>query len=197
VSIRTVFDIGANVGAVAQDYLRAFPEAVVHCFEPVPATFEQLSRNLRGSSRVVLHREAVGSVVGSTKMFVGSWSPTNSLVKSEVHSEEIDVSVTTIDSFCAQNGVGSIDLLKVDVEGFDMEVLRGGAGLLSSGRVRFVLVEVTPNRSIEQHVPLAVVQDFLEPLGFQLYGLYDQHLSHDGRPLIKFANALFRHQSGT
>lgn len=194
VPIRVILDVGANVGAVAREYLRQFPEARVHCFEPVPATFEQLRANLGGSSRATLHREAVGTAVGTTKMFIGSNSLTNSLVKSDNHSNEIEVPVTTLDAFCAQHGIQAIDLLKVDAEGFDMEVLRGGTKLLSSGRVTFILVEVTPNRSVAQHVWLGEVQGFLEPLGFQFYGLYDQMLAWDGRPMVQFANALFRRQ---
>jgi FkbM family methyltransferase len=194
VPTRVVLDVGANVGAVAREYLRNFPEAQVHCFEPVPATFERLKTNLRGFGRATLHREAVGTKVGSTKMFVGSNSFTNSLVKSSSHSNEIEVPVTTIDAFCAQHGIQAIDLLKIDAEGFDMEVLKGGIGLLSAGRVTFILIEATPNRSVQQHVWLGEVQNFLEPFGFQLYGLYDQMLAWDGRPMVQFANALFRRQ---
>jgi FkbM family methyltransferase len=194
VPIRVVLDVGANVGAVAREYLRHFPTAQIHCFEPVPATFERLRANLKGFGRATLHREAVGTKVGSTKMFVGSNSLTNSLVKSSGHSNEIEVPVTTIDAFCSQHGIEAIDLLKVDAEGFDMEVLQGGIGVLSTGRVTFVLVEATPNRSVQQHVWLGEIQSFLEPLGFQLYGLYDQNLAWDGRPMVQFANALFRRQ---
>ena len=127
-------------------------------------------------------------------MFIGSNSFTNSLVKSDNHSNEIEVPVTTVDAFCSQHGIQVVDLLKVDAEGFDMEVLKGAIGLLSSGRVNFILIEVTPNRSVQQHVWLGDVQSFLEPLGFQLYGLYDQMLAWDGRPMVQFANALFRRQ---
>jgi FkbM family methyltransferase len=194
VPIRVVIDVGANVGAVTKEYLRHFPDAKVHCFEPVPATFEQLKANLAGFDRATLHREAVGTKVGSTTMFVGSNSFTNSLVRSDNHSNEIEVPVTTLDVFCERHGIPAIDLLKVDAEGFDLEVLKGGVGLLSAGRVTFVLIEVTPNRSVQQHVWLGEVQNFLEPLGFQLYGLYDQVPAWDGRPLVQFANALFRRQ---
>lgn len=194
VPIRVVLDVGSNVGAVAKEYLRLFPEARVHCFEPVPATFAQLRASLGGSSRATLHQQAVGTAVGTTKMFIGGNSLTNSLVKSDNHSNEIEVPVTTVDAFCSQHGIRVVDLLKVDAEGFDMEVLKGAIGLLSSGRVNFILIEVTPNRSVQQHVWLGDVQSFLEPLGFQLYGLYDQMLAWDGRPMVQFANALFRRQ---
>jgi FkbM family methyltransferase len=194
VPIRTVFDVGANVGGVAHEYLRHFPDAIVHCFEPAPATFEQLKANIGHSSRVRLHREAMGTQVGKATMFVGGNSLTNSLVQSEGHSAQVEVPVSTLDAFCQQHSIRDIDLLKIDAEGFDIEVLRGARKMLAGGHVAFILIEVTPNRGVRQHVWLGDVQDFLEPLGFRLYGLYDQMLAWDGRPMVQFANALFRRQ---
>jgi hypothetical protein len=128
-------------------------------------------------------------------MFVGDNDLTNSLAHSRPGSQQIEVPVATLDEFISRNSISRVEFLKVDAEGFDLEVLRGGSAALADGRVSFVLVEVTPNLGIDRHVHLDAVKTFLEPMGFRLYGLYDQVLAWDGRPMMQFANALFRFQN--
>lgn len=72
--VRTVLDVGANVGQSARDYLRHWPHARIHCFEPVTATFDALVRNLAGDPRVRCHRVALGSSEGGGRMVLDGTS---------------------------------------------------------------------------------------------------------------------------
>jgi FkbM family methyltransferase len=67
----------------------------------------------------------------------------SSLVRPEYSSGEEQVQVTTVDDFVAANALPHIHLLKVDAEGFDLNVLRGADSTLSEGRISLVLTEVT------------------------------------------------------
>ena len=66
--IRTVFDIGANVGKKARQYRKLFPEATLYCFEPVPATHQHLQRWASRQQGVYTFNIALGSRSGATRV---------------------------------------------------------------------------------------------------------------------------------
>jgi len=146
--IRTVFDVGANVGKKARLYHRMFPDARIYCFEPVPSTFERLAHNVRPFSGAILpYQLALGSESGRARML---WNQTHSggstltcdRRTSAAHevTREIDVPVSTLDEVASALPLEDDILVKIDVEGHDLEVIRGGTEVL--GRAAAVIVEV-------------------------------------------------------
>jgi FkbM family methyltransferase len=137
-----VFDVGANLGyyTVLFSHL-AGPRGEVHAFEPVPATFERLRESLAREQRFPnarANRAAVGDREGSAVLFQpggdhgqaslarhaeGSWSAGPAV-------SEHESPLITLDGYARENGVRRIDFLKCDVEGAELAVLRGAAGLL-------------------------------------------------------------------
>jgi FkbM family methyltransferase len=77
-------------------------------------------------------------------------------------TEDIDVPCVTLDQFCTDEGNDAIDLLKIDVEGHELSVLRGASGLLSAGQIGFVQFEMSP-AWIETHTFLRDILDALGP----------------------------------
>jgi hypothetical protein len=108
--------------------------------------------------------------------------------------EEVDV--TTLDDFLAANGVSAVDLLKIDAEGYDLEVLKGAEQTLSAGRVRVVMAEVGFHPGDDRHPLFDDVRDMLVDYGFAVFGIYEQHLEWTGEPALRFANAVFCKQPG-
>jgi hypothetical protein len=97
----------------------------------------------------------------------------------------------TLDSFCGENEIGRVFILKTDTEGYDLEVLRGAEGMLQKGKVTNVLSEASINRDDAQHTNLFDMIDYLGRFSFELHGLYDlHHNSNDGR--LEYFNVLFR-----
>ncbi len=193
---QTVIDIGANEGQTAMYVLEAFPGAEIHSFEPVPPTFEKLCRRVapRGVHCV---QQAVGRMVGEATIHVASNSLTNSLVEKSPDSSEQRVAMTTVDAYTAERGIGSIDLLKIDTEGFDLEVLSGAERCFAEARVKFVLIEAGFHFRGREHVPYEQLHEFLRPRGFDLLGFYHQSPCWSGANRLRFADALFAHASTT
>ena len=146
--IRTVFDIGANVGKKARQYHRMFPDARIYCFEPVPSTFERLAKNVAAfKGAIVPYPLALGSQPGRARML---WNLTHSggsmMLRDGLASaphgatREIDVPVSTLDEIASELPLQDDILVKIDVEGHDLEVIRGGTNVLS--RASAVIVEV-------------------------------------------------------
>jgi FkbM family methyltransferase len=189
--VRTIFDVGANIGQTARRFRTAFPKAVIHCFEPVEETFHTLTHNLARDHSIFCHRLALSDRAGDAHIFVTENSSTCSLLTPDQFVREELVTVATVDTFSAAQGIARIDLLKIDAEGNDLNVLRGAEGMLSRSDVAFVLAEVGFTPGDDRHVLFDDVRDLLSPYGFRLFGIYGQQPEWTGERRLRFANALF------
>lgn len=160
----TVADVGANLGYYTLLCSRLVGnQGQVHAFEPTPRTFAILSENLRinGCSNVQTRSCAVGSQAArlqlvETPRYSGSGS-------NRLGLEAGDTEVITLDSLQWQ----TLHLLKVDVEGFDLQVLRGAVETLRRCRP-VVLVEVNPDGLMKCGDTARELREFLEGLGYRL-----------------------------
>lgn len=130
---RTVLDIGANCGLFTLA-AAAVGARVVHAFEPLPRVHTILQENLALNDFPEAHawQLAVGAEEGTATLFdPGGTAPTSATLSAEFASRHFgnlphrEVPVVTIDSFCRAYGVDNIDLIKLDVEGFEECALRG------------------------------------------------------------------------
>lgn len=195
--VGTIIDVGANTGQSAIRFRAAFPHARIISIEPVRETFDELKRRTEGLD-IESYRLALGAEPGLETIYLTPFSTTNSIVKppdDEVRGVE-EVEMTTLDHLMEMCRVETIDLLKIDVEGFDLQVLHGGQAALSSGRIRFVLTEVGLNPEESRHVLLDNVRDELSYYGFRVFGLYGQTLEWSGEKALRFANAMFCRSDG-
>jgi hypothetical protein len=106
---------------------------------------------------------------------------------------ETPVDIITLDDYCASHGVESVDLLKIDTQGFDFEVLKGADRLLTQGAIRLVLLELIFANLYEGVPPFDEIYRFLLERGFHLVGTYDPHHAADGR--LAWCDALFMHSA--
>src|SRR5258707_6529973 len=101
---------------------------------------------------------------GPTNGLIHAWDLDDSHVSGTTITDTIKVPTITLDDFTEQNKIPSIDFLKIDVEGFELEVLKGAAGLLSSKRIKMILFEA--------NTPV------LASIGRQLAPIYELMRSH-------------------
>lgn len=181
-----VFDVGANVGQSAVQFARAFPGATVYCFEPDTDSFEALTDRTASYTQIKAFRIALGERRGSATLFVNRSRDTNSLLPSSPDAapylaepdvlETIasrEVPVTTIDEFCATQNVRQIDLLKLDVQGYELHVLAGAGEMIRRRSVSVVYVEVS---FVPYYVGQPLFPDIynkLFELGYRLVGIYE------------------------
>ena len=194
--VQVVFDVGANEGQSALEYVKYFLGAVIYSFEPVRNTFARLESNCRPFRSVRPFPLALGDRPGEVRIELAKASVQNSLCRRATGpSEETaeTVKVDTVDRFAKAHGIERIDLLKTDTEGFDLQVLMGAEAMLSSGAVRFVLSEVTFNPRDSDHSAFGGVFQLLSRHGFGFVDLYDHdYVSFSPRkPPLAYCNALF------
>lgn len=190
VSFATIFDVGANVGQSARRFASWFPQATVWAFEPFAEAFEQLQQATRELDTRCF-KLALGSRPEALTVALSPLSVNNSLRNATVDPSGETVEVTTLDAFAATHEIAHIDLLKIDTEGWDLDVLRGADRLLLSSQIAFVQVEAGMNPHNPKHVPLAGLQEHLEARGYTIFGLYGQRPEWSGEARLRFVDAVF------
>jgi FkbM family methyltransferase len=187
----TVFDIGANEGQTYLEIREAFPKAKIFSFEPCSQTFKNLIVNTLNDKKATALNIAFGSENADAVLVAANDSRLNKVQaapRTESAGERIQIE--TIDDFCLKQSINAIDLLKTDTEGYDLEVLKGAAGLLASKRIRFIYTETTFDRSNSQCSYFPPIFDYLTSSGYSFIGLY--HPYFHSMPLrIHYCNALF------
>jgi FkbM family methyltransferase len=161
----TVVDVGANYGQFALfSAARVGPSGRVHAFEPAPGAWSRLQANLASSralrERVLPNHVALSDVPGVAKLYQykenSAWNSFHphekwkSLQEWQRRAPAIlpdavgEVPTTTLDRYCEGHAIGHIDLLKIDVEGFELPVLRGARGTLARRNARHIAFEIAP-----------------------------------------------------
>ncbi len=149
---RLAFDVGASIGNVARNLARFFPNADIHAFEPVTATYEELRRLTAGNSRIMPHRLALADAEGEAQLALQAHSDLNSLhfrANSDDRTVGERVEITTVDKFCSTHGIDHLDILKVDAQGYRIPrgLARGGKIVLArKDSVRVLARPALPRR---------------------------------------------------
>ena len=178
--ISTIFDVGANTGQSARAFRTAFPRARIFCFEPVPATFARLQQQVGRDTACPCFQLAFGATSGQARVIQEGDSSRFRLAPATApppHHEDMPsalVPVATLDAFCAKHRIDHISFLKIDTEGQDLEVLRGAAALLANMQIDLIEIEAGINPDNQLHAPLRDFTTHLEPLGYRVFGFYDQ-----------------------
>lgn len=150
----TVFDVGAHVGATTLLYSKLVGEnGIVHAFEPTPEAFSSLREACSASGRqnIILNNVCVSDVTGLVDFNVyeeshRSWSSMadRPLLRYGIEvrpPERRRVPSITIDQYCNERSIPRCDLMKIDVEGAELQVLRGASEMLRSRRIERCIFE--------------------------------------------------------
>lgn len=178
--VTTCFDVGANLGQTAERLVRAYPQADIYSFEPVPDTFAQLKQNVSRHHQVWPFNFGMSDTTEQCCMRLADASGRNR-IDSEPQECGVTVQLNTLDNFCEMQNIGRINLLKIDVEGHEMQVLRGAEGLFNQRRIDFVVCECDfVPRPDEPHGDFYEVVPFLQSRGFRVVSFYTGGVDDQG-----------------
>ncbi len=144
-----VFDVGANVGDYASELIPRLGDRVkIYCFEPSKETFAALSQRFAGSPAVELCNFGLSDREGRSLLYA---HPTESGLASLYHRQlghtgkELrpgeHIHLRRLDDVCRERGIEHIQFLKLDVEGHELSVLRGGEHLLEANAIDLIQFE--------------------------------------------------------
>ena len=164
-------DIGANAGAYTFAAALQPHRPRVHAFEPEPYNLAWLRRNVQINDlrNVAVYGVALADESGTSLLFLPSWGHgTSTLVERalvERAGGAVEVAVTTLDEWAANQELQRVDVIKTDTEGTEDRVLRGGRTLIERDRP-FIICEVWPDPRIEE-----ALTSLLDELGYLAYHL--------------------------
>jgi FkbM family methyltransferase len=138
--VRTIVDVGANCGAASVYFAQRHPDAMVHSLEPGSRQRAVLERNVASYSNVRVHPIGLHAVDQLLPLYFGDGdSGMSSVIRSEWNTEEHEVvTLRNAATWAAENAITAIDLLKVDVEGVEVEVLEAMSTYVPTVKVLYV-----------------------------------------------------------
>ena len=142
----TVMDVGANVGLITRQFCRLVgPGGQVYAFEPDPFTFQFLKFNTRAFQNHELTQCAISDNEEPALLHLNFTSGTgNSLVNKSHSREAVPVTCISLDEFLKQHGNPAVDVIKIDVEGAELGVLRGMRQTIARLPLLKIIIEYCP-----------------------------------------------------
>ena len=172
-----VFDVGANIGLISAFMgHRVGTGGTVYAFEPQPETRKELQKTiaLNELENVVVAPYALSSEVGTADLYFVNNNKLSSLAPvGDNHygtNKTVRIATNTIDNFCSQNNVTHIDFIKIDVEGFEYEVLIGAREMLQKHAIKAIQFEMRERNQ--------TILDMLQEYGYRIDHTRTNFLNH-------------------
>jgi FkbM family methyltransferase len=169
-----VFDVGANLGfytLLLAD--RVGPQGRVHAFEPDPLSCELLRRRTAGRANVEINQAAVGDHEGTITLYTNRSNRADNRVHPSLGAETaeaVDVSLTTLDAYCAARGIERIDAVKMDIQGAEVSALAGFRKTIDRLEPRWMLIEFSPEHLRGAGSSPEAFWGILAELGYEPWG---------------------------
>lgn len=196
IEVKTILDIGANEGTWTLLAKAIFPNAQVLAFEPLAIHMEALHQNVAHLKDVRIFQLATGNFNGPSTIYISSFSDASSMLNatpalreefkiSEIGQTQIDV--VRLDDFFTANAIPeAVDLMKLDIQGYELEALKGAPSLLRA--TRYLIMEVSFIEYYHKQPLFEEVVAFMNDHGFKL-SAFGQNLQR-GKKLTQL-DALF------
>jgi FkbM family methyltransferase len=202
-TVNTIVDGGASIGETSQIFSKLFPNAVVHAFEPFPTFLDSLKKKSHRNKHIKVCPVALGNNNSSKAFNVNLSEGTNSLLKPNEFATEIygsifkteriiDIQVVKLDEWFKTSENQIIDILKLDLQGGELDALRGAKNLFEQDLIKTVLCEFMFTNTYQEQASWIELARSIENYGLRFFNLYQKHY-YKGQ--IIQADLLFIHPS--
>lgn len=188
ISPKFIVDIGANKGQFALMLRKINPNSTIHSFEPLGNAVNSFRKIFKNDSNINIYPFAIGNSKEDKNIFISMRDDSSSILPISKNQEEIypgtglkETAIISIDRLDNHIGIENIihpSLLKIDVQGFELEVLKGSENLL--GSFSYIYCECSFIELYEGQPIAYEIIDFLAQLGFYLDGIHNLHHNEKG-----------------
>lgn len=173
-------DVGANIGSISLPIAKT-TKAQVHSFEPSKLSFSYLEKNTKDNKieNIKLNNVAVHSIDGSQMQFFESEEKYGNSSLSATYSKQPHYTVNSVslDAYCNRNNIPKITVLKVDVQGYEIEVLKGATELLKNKSIGTIIFEMESWAEKQAGYNAGASQQFLLDNGYELFTMEEVKLN--------------------
>lgn len=171
-----IYDIGANIGTWTLLAKSFFPDTVIHGFEPLENHIQKFCENTKGVANVHIHAFCLGSENKQTTINVSSFSDSSSILEATSleyeqfgikKAGEENVIVKRLEDIIDEGKLPVPDIMKLDVQGYELEVLKGAGNYLK--QVQYLIVEVSFKEYYEGQPLFLDIAGYLNKYNFKIY----------------------------
>ena len=171
--------------------------STIYCFEPSKANFIFIEKKYKNNKNINAFNIGLGNQKQIKKFYENEASPISSFkkfdkknqietswgIKKTKYSKIYNTEINTIDSWIKNKSLKNIDLLKIDTQGFELDVLVGAKNSLKKGIIKKIILEIIFVRVYENQPNLSEVCDLLFSFNYKLNAILDSSYSRDGELL--------------
>lgn len=184
-----VYDVGASIGDFSSMASKLRNVVQVYAFEPIPEIYDKLLRRMQRSPHAQCFNIALGDSRGMAEFYQSDYTPSSSLLPMgrlhrlefpyTAHTTSRQVNVACLDDFVAERQLALPDFIKLDVQGFEDRVLRGGSRCL--GHARHCVLEMSLVSLYEGSLLFDDLYQVMRDSGYRFVGFVDQVIGRSGQ----------------
>lgn len=194
-----IFDIGANDGQSIERFKKIFPKSTIHSFEPIKECFQNLKKKYLYKKDIILNNIALGSKEKIEKFYVNTNSYTSSFYKinkryNYLHNNDQQmqiekIKVMTLDKYILKKKINKIDIVKIDTQGYELDILKGGIKNLKN-KIKFIELEIIFVDYYKKKVNLSDINNIMIRNNYYLYNI--ENLAHNTKGQIEWCDLLYK-----
>ena len=197
---KTVLDVGANEGQFAKKIRELAPGAFIYSFEPLPEVFEALKAGFEGDTKFKAFPYGLGQQEESIDIYLNDYTPSSSiLAMAQKHEENfpetqnkrvVQINLKRLDDLMRSEKTAGPFLLKIDVQGFEENVIAGAPETIAKADV--ILIELSFVKLYENQPLFHRIYSILYELGFEYHGNFEQLYSPIDNSILQADGIFFR-----
>ena len=181
-----IFDCGAKQGQSVKRFKKLYPNSEIHCFEPVKNSIKKIQENYKNDNSIILNNCGVGDV-NEKKVFneyedrIGTSSfreikkdtawAINKFKNAEMEPKKYEVNIITLDKYCSENNINQINIMKIDVQGYETNVLEGAKNLLKFSKIGLIEMELHHENLYNFENSYYELEKYLIPNNYRLFSV--------------------------
>lgn len=180
-----VFDVGAHVGETAALYNNIFENAKIYNFEPNQKFFKKLKENIKflnpkNKNKFIPHSIALSNHIEKKEYYeysnpvLSGFYKIDDKISADISKpvnlvDKFTMMTETGDTFCQRNNIKNIDFLKINVQGYEIEVINGFTQMLKDKKIKFILAEFDYTGRYEKKVRITDLESLLSNYDYELF----------------------------
>ncbi|MFZ2161795.1 MAG: FkbM family methyltransferase [Sideroxyarcus sp.] len=184
----TIIDGGANKGAITELFLRQYRSPVIHAFEPIPELANALRQKFSDNKNVTIYCAAIGAEAKHISFNITNQLSSSSVLNPSalnrgIHGKKMDIrQIVEVQQIRLEEAIhehSEIDLLKLDIQGYELEALKGCGKLLD--HIKIITTEIEFVTLYDGQPLFGDIDVFLRSHGFRMLNLYELYTHPNGQ----------------
>ena len=187
-----IFDLGCHIGSTIEEINKIWPQAKVYGFEPFKEFAQKCHKRFLNNSQIEIYQIAISDQKGYSNLTTSNYALSlhgNNLSTKHKGNRKTKVRTIKLDNFVEEKKINIIKLVKIDVEGHELSVLKGMKNILSKQKVDVIICEVMFVEHFKGQALFVELSKFLEKFGYIIFDI--RQLKRRSNKQLRFGNCVY------